>query len=77
MTDDGRGAVNRAKTHCPYGHPYDEENTYRPPSGGRFCRACGREAQRRWRQRNLAVARAKKREAERARRQRKKEDRRG
>jgi hypothetical protein len=29
-----------AKTHCPQGHPYDEVNTYRPPSGGRYCRAC-------------------------------------
>jgi hypothetical protein len=27
-------------THCPKGHPYDEANTYTPPSGGRFCRAC-------------------------------------
>ncbi len=32
--------VNAAKTHCPYGHPYDEANTYRMPSGGRDCRAC-------------------------------------
>lgn len=32
------------KTHCPAGHPYSEENTYRPPSGGRKCRTClGRE----------------------------------
>ena len=30
------------KTHCPRGHSYDEANTYTPPSGGRYCRACGR-----------------------------------
>jgi hypothetical protein len=34
-------AANARKTHCPRGHPYDEENTvmYR---GGRYCRACRR-----------------------------------
>lgn len=30
------------KTHCPRNHPYSEENTYRPPSGGRYCRECKR-----------------------------------
>jgi hypothetical protein len=39
-----------ARTHCPQGHPYDEENTlYR---GGRrnrrLCRECNRAAYRRW-----------------------------
>lgn len=29
------------KTHCPSGHPYDEENT-RHYRGGRYCRACQR-----------------------------------
>lgn len=40
----GRSGWNwRAKTHCPQGHPYDEENTYRPPgSGDRLCRECRR-----------------------------------
>ena len=34
-------ANNAAKTKCPQGHPYDEENTiYR--RGGRCCRACGK-----------------------------------
>lgn len=33
-------AINARKTHCPQGHEYTEENTYRPPSGGRRCRAC-------------------------------------
>lgn len=30
-----------SKTHCPQGHPYDEENT-RIVNGGRACRACHR-----------------------------------
>lgn len=33
-------ARNTRVTHCPQGHPYDEENTYPIPSGGRGCRAC-------------------------------------
>jgi HNH endonuclease len=38
------GLANRLKTHCPKGHPYDEENTYaRPSDGKRFCRTCYRE----------------------------------
>lgn len=41
-----RTAANAAKTHCPQGHPYDEENTYLAPSGSRICRACQREHQR-------------------------------
>lgn len=34
------GARQRAKTHCPKGHPYDEANTYNTPDGKRACRAC-------------------------------------
>lgn len=34
-------ARNRAKTHCPYGHPYDEANT-RVYKGWRICRACAK-----------------------------------
>jgi hypothetical protein len=37
---------NAAKTHCPHGHPYSEENTYINTSGGRCCRTCKREANR-------------------------------
>ena len=33
----------RAKTHCPRGHPYDAENTYRRANGHRCCRECERE----------------------------------
>lgn len=42
-----QGQFQRRKTHCPSGHPYDEENTYVPPSGERQCRTCKREAGRR------------------------------
>lgn len=31
-----------SRTHCPAGHPYDEENTYRRADGSRKCRACHR-----------------------------------
>jgi hypothetical protein len=29
-------------THCKWGHPWDDANTYIPPSGGRQCRTCRR-----------------------------------
>ena len=32
------------KTHCPQGHPYDEENTINTNRGGRLCRKCVRES---------------------------------
>jgi hypothetical protein len=35
-------ACNARKTHCPQGHPYDEQNTDLRPDGGRRCRACSR-----------------------------------
>lgn len=35
------GSRNAAKTHCPRGHAYDDENTIRR-NGKRFCRACAR-----------------------------------
>lgn len=34
-------AAQVARTHCPKGHPYDAENTYRA-GGKRYCRECGR-----------------------------------
>lgn len=47
----GVGVAARAAkvTHCPQGHPYDDENTYRTPKGHRQCIACrkARNAQRR------------------------------
>lgn len=33
---------NRKKTHCKYGHPFDETNTYVYKNGGRTCRTCHR-----------------------------------
>jgi hypothetical protein len=39
MSRKGRSR-NRLKTHCPHGHEYTAENTYRGPSGHRQCRAC-------------------------------------
>lgn len=43
------GAAQRERTHCPVGHPYDEENTYRYANGDRGCRTCNTEAKRRYR----------------------------
>lgn len=37
----GLGKRNKAKAHCPQGHPYDEANT-RMEGKGRRCRACAR-----------------------------------
>jgi len=42
-TRPGTGIRNRAKTHCPQGHPYDAANTLTvvtPTGTGRQCRAC-------------------------------------
>lgn len=54
-------ALNARKTHCPKGHPYDEENTRIGNNGGRYCRACAYEYQRlpvnRERRRTLAGVR--------------------
>jgi hypothetical protein len=40
---------NRSKTHCPYGHAYTDEDTYRTREGKWQCKACHRE--RMWRRR--------------------------
>lgn len=40
---DERGRNGHAsKTHCPQGHPYDEENTQLRAGGGRRCKTCQR-----------------------------------
>lgn len=49
-------AQNAVKTHCPKGHPYDLFNTYYPPKGGRECRECVRQSQRRYQARKKAAA---------------------
>lgn len=36
-------AANAVKTHCLYGHPFDEANTYVKKSGSRCCRECARQ----------------------------------
>ena len=46
LRGDTAPAANAAKTHCPKGHPYDEQNTRHTPQGGRVCRACARERRR-------------------------------
>lgn len=35
-----------ARTHCPAGHPYDDDNTYTTPTGSRMCRRCRAEKKR-------------------------------
>ncbi len=35
--------VSEEKTHCPQGHPYDEENTYIDGNGYKHCRTCQRD----------------------------------
>lgn len=44
----------RGKTHCPQGHPYDEENTRYRPDGSRRCRTCNTERGRAGRRRAAA-----------------------
>lgn len=48
----GRWRTERI-THCPQGHPYDEENTYRDRKG-RQCRACHRTSNREYARRKAA-----------------------
>ncbi len=42
------GDFQRAKTHCPQGHPYLGDNLYVDSRGWRFCRTCDREKSRRF-----------------------------
>lgn len=40
------GAYQKAKTHCPHGHAYDETNTFWLADGRRECRVCRNERNR-------------------------------
>lgn len=42
----GGGWAQRAKTHCPQGHPYSGDNLYVDPQGKRQCRRCRADRQR-------------------------------
>lgn len=58
MREKGRNA-NARKTHCPQGHPYDEENTLiNRASGGRTCSTCCSARSRAWRAKKKAEAAA-------------------
>ena len=46
LRSDGACAINARKEACHKGHPFNEENTYIRPSGGRTCITCRRERQR-------------------------------
>lgn len=46
-----QASINAAKTHCPAGHPYNEENTLVNDRGWRTCRPCHRAHQNRRRAR--------------------------
>lgn len=55
----GRPKGSYHVTHCPQGHPYDEANTIYATGGGRKCRLCVQERQRRWQARNREHVNAK------------------
>jgi hypothetical protein len=50
---------NQFKTHCPSGHEYTEENTYRW-GGRRYCIQCNRERTLRYMRERRALAKAAK-----------------
>lgn len=56
----GPAAVNAAKTYCVNGHEFTPENTItrKRPGGGRACRTCRRDAQRRYQERKRATLNA-------------------
>lgn len=62
VTGKWRAAYELAKTHCPEGHAYDDENTYLTGRGHRQCRECKRAAVRRYAARNRERIAAKTRD---------------
>lgn len=53
LRGEGPSARNVFVTHCPQGHEYTPENTYRDARGSRRCISCMREQTREWRSRNV------------------------
>lgn len=47
-------AMHARRTHCGFGHPFDEVNTYIRPDGARMCRVCNARRQRETKARRLA-----------------------
>jgi hypothetical protein len=47
--------ANAAKTHCAHGHPFEGENLIIRSDGGRGCRVCARERNRRYCERHPEV----------------------
>lgn len=43
LRGESRSAQQARWTHCPKGHPFNDENTYTRKTGKRECRACARE----------------------------------
>jgi hypothetical protein len=51
-------AFNARKTHCKWGHPFDEANTHVLKTGQRVCRTCRRACQREWQRNRSALRKA-------------------
>lgn len=58
LRGNGATAQHARKTHCPQGHPYSDENTYRFAAGRRICKECARARSRRYSQRKREAAAA-------------------
>jgi hypothetical protein len=54
-------AINKIKTRCYRGHPFDEINTYPTVGGGRACRECKRISDRTMTERQLILERERNR----------------
>jgi hypothetical protein len=64
----GPGGHNAAKSHCAWGHPFDEVNTYITPTAERVCKTCRRDRARAKRAKDPAAYRKYIREYQRLRR---------
>ncbi len=51
------GKQMKAKTHCPKGHPYDEQNTGYKKNGSRYCKTCAHIGNKAWRDRQGGAVR--------------------